>query len=371
MRAAIALAASALMGAGPAAGQSFPLDASWVPVSPHGCIGPITDAALDSSTGLGTGSRDLVSADEATVQAFADSGFLYFRLRVDTDPRNVSDWDNFGWGCQISSNGSDSSFEWMVLLNGATPSVEVHRNTVATVPETPADASESLTVSYAATDSNARDASDGSSDFFVDFAVPLSDLSLTAASAIQVVCGANSNHATTLSTGAAGDIAGVGSTGNPIWNTVSSCPFQTGCNTFGCPFGQICFGDGVCGECAVDEDCVNPELPVCDASTRQCTAIDAMFASSFETFTLAIDNFLERCSLLEGGVPSSPSKAFDEGTVVALHGEAASVSFVWGYWIGTDAGGVDPSQDATVTMSSDRSVLACCPFAFEPNAVCN
>ena len=97
---------------------------------------------------------------------------------------------------------------------------------------------------------------------------------------------------------------------------------------------------------------------------------DTIFANGFEAFTLTINNYLAWCSLTEDGVAYSASKLFSEGAVVALHGDPVSATFVWGYWTGTDAGGIDHSQDAKVTMSSDRSVLACCPFASSPNTPC-
>ena len=107
----------------------------------------------------------------------------------------------------------------------------------------------------------------------------------------------------------------------------------------------------------------------------QTVGPDEIFAGGFDptTFTLAITNYLAWCSISENGSPFSPSMSFPRGSVVALHGDAVNGTFVWGYWTGTDAdtGSNDTQKDATVTMSSDRSVLACCPFATSPGMTCN
>lgn len=73
--------------------------------------------------------------------------------------------------------------------------------------------------------------------------------------------------------------------------------------------------------------------------------------------------------------PSSVSftATYPADTVVSLDAAAASATFVWGYWTGTDGastGGNDVNMSTTVTMDADKSVLACCPFASSPNTPC-
>lgn len=97
---------------------------------------------------------------------------------------------------------------------------------------------------------------------------------------------------------------------------------------------------------------------------------DVIFANGFESFTLTINNYLAWCSINEDGVAYSASKSFSEGTLVLLQGTPANPLVVWGYWTGTDAGGIDYSMNASVRMSSDRSVFACCPLAASPNTPC-
>jgi hypothetical protein len=82
-------------------------------------------------------------------------------------------------------------------------------------------------------------------------------------------------------------------------------------------------------------------------------------------FTLTLNNYLAWCSITEDGTALSPpmttqSMSFPAGTVVDLTA-APLTGFVWGYWTGTDSASPDTNMSATVTMSADKTVLACCP----------
>jgi hypothetical protein len=88
------------------------------------------------------------------------------------------------------------------------------------------------------------------------------------------------------------------------------------------------------------------------------------------TFTLKIENYLSWCSVTEQGTDESSTAlvtmTFPAGTVVDLNAMALSSTFVWGYWVGT-AGDTtsahDTSMSTTVTMTANKTVQACCPFA--------
>ena len=91
---------------------------------------------------------------------------------------------------------------------------------------------------------------------------------------------------------------------------------------------------------------------------------DEIFLNGYEQFTLTIDNVLAWCSIHEnGGTGYSLSAVFNQGTVVDLSA-APQPGFIWGHWEGTDGdtGSGDTNQTTTVTMTSDRAVIACCPF---------
>lgn len=93
--------------------------------------------------------------------------------------------------------------------------------------------------------------------------------------------------------------------------------------------------------------------------------------------TLTLENYLSCCSVsVQGGIASTTATqmlSFPKDTVVALNGDKANATFVWGYWVGT-AGDTGPSHDTTmaasVTMDADKTVQACCPFASSPNDPC-
>jgi hypothetical protein len=93
-----------------------------------------------------------------------------------------------------------------------------------------------------------------------------------------------------------------------------------------------------------------------------------------EMVTLTIQNFGGWCTTAVGGMsyPGStpPPTPYVKGTVVHIHAEKASNTFVWGYWTGTDPGGMDTNMDTTVTMTMDKSVLACCPVFTDPTPSC-
>jgi hypothetical protein len=100
------------------------------------------------------------------------------------------------------------------------------------------------------------------------------------------------------------------------------------------------------------------------ADVSSVDVADKIYVSEFEKFTLTINNVLLWCSISENGSASySPSAAFNDNTVVDLFAQPKT-GFIWGHWEGTDAdtGSGDPTKQATVTMTSDRAVLACCPF---------
>jgi hypothetical protein len=91
------------------------------------------------------------------------------------------------------------------------------------------------------------------------------------------------------------------------------------------------------------------------------SAVDAGGGSDV---TLSINNYLAWCTVTEQSEAYMMSMEFPTGTVVNLDAMPVADSFVWGYWTGTD-GDTTASHDTnmmtTVTMSSDKSVEACCP----------
>jgi hypothetical protein len=90
-------------------------------------------------------------------------------------------------------------------------------------------------------------------------------------------------------------------------------------------------------------------------------------------FTLSINDYLAWCSVTEQGATYATSMTLPKGTVVNLDAMPASATFVWGYWTGTDGDTTaahDTNMMTTVTMSADKSLVACCPFPPPASQTC-
>jgi hypothetical protein len=84
-------------------------------------------------------------------------------------------------------------------------------------------------------------------------------------------------------------------------------------------------------------------------------------------YTLTVQNYLDWCDVTENGTTYAasvpPATSFAPGTVVNLNA-APSAIFVWGYWTGTDgdtSAAHDMNMTTTVTMTSDKTIMVCCP----------
>jgi hypothetical protein len=98
------------------------------------------------------------------------------------------------------------------------------------------------------------------------------------------------------------------------------------------------------------------------------------------TFTLTIANFASWCAIAVTqpagtALPNGASGATNvlslpANTVVRLHGEPASSTFIWAPSAGKGgwSGGIDSNQnplskDTQVTLSASKAINVCCPFA--------
>lgn len=132
----------------------------------------------------------------------------------------------------------------------------------------------------------------------------------------------------------------------------------------------------------------DPTPPECGATTTTTavivttttTTIGGTTTSTVPNATMAtltIDNYLSWCSVsVNGGLASTAASQvlqFPKDAVVNLNADKANATFVFGYWFGT-AGDAGPSHDTSmatiVTMNTDKTVQACCPFASAPNTPC-
>ena len=160
--------------------QTFPADADWVPVMRDGA--PVADIEGDV-----TGSRDIVGdTTDGAAFVFSDGTYLYFRLRLDEDPRDNSGvaLDPFSWGIEFEADGDLNTYEGLVMVDGITKpeEVSVQHNTVQGTIGSPSDQAEVEVGTYPYTTHGrtvvAPTMFSGDADFFLDFAAPWADLAV-------------------------------------------------------------------------------------------------------------------------------------------------------------------------------------------------
>ena len=255
--------------------QTFPADASWMPLLRGGA--PVADPP-----GEATG-RDVVgvSTPSGAAAYFAgDADFLYFRLRINdavlqTPP---ADYRAFGWVCLIDTDGNLLAHELSAGVTGMTDVIEFRRNTSPMNNGSPGDVSEELVMSYPAT-THARSVAaatmtSGNADVFIDWAAPRADLGIGPLTPFRLVCGSSSS-AQSLSTDYTSDTGAVTLAGlatDPVACDGTTCFYA--CSGLGQP---CTVGVGVCLNTGTIQ--CNGQAPYCDVfpnepGTEQCNGLD-------------------------------------------------------------------------------------------------
>jgi hypothetical protein len=165
----------------PAAAQTFPTGAAWVPL-PCGA-GVMTDSTADTPNA--TDALDIVGTTPAPAGYHAaDAQFAYLRLRVAGNPINGPRLLDDAWGYELDVD-DDSGNTYQLLFSvsgtGATDQVAIYRHPVTTTPGDPAEPAVTppAFVYDAATHAQYTSAGStlgGGQDFFVDIALPWADL---------------------------------------------------------------------------------------------------------------------------------------------------------------------------------------------------
>jgi len=194
--------------------QTFPPDASWIPLTKTDPMTMVTTPLTDPE-GDAAGSRDMVG-DVANPLAFvySDATHYYFRLRIDsTVLQTATNFAPFGWGCVLDTNNDPSNYEYSTLVDGVSNPDEVRlwANTVQQTPNDPGDQPETLLKGYidpltpaSADFGYAREASAGSifpigapdPDFFIDWAIERSVLQaagIDLLTPLRIACGTAAN----------------------------------------------------------------------------------------------------------------------------------------------------------------------------------
>jgi len=178
----LAIVALSIAAATPAAAAvTFPPDASFVPLHCGGAV--MTDLYRDQAGFVDE--TDLVGevAAPAALRA-SDAQNLYLRIRVDADPAPNQTARQSSWGIELDLDGDLSTYELLILVDGHTNknAVELFTNHTVTLPNDPNDPADQPAIATYLFADNARSiAAPGvmtgnNADFFLDFALPWSDL---------------------------------------------------------------------------------------------------------------------------------------------------------------------------------------------------
>jgi large repetitive protein len=110
--------------------MAFPSNAQYTPVLVGGT--PLFDVLGDESPV----STDIVGNSTFPAGFFAYDGTnVYFRLRLNGDPRNnqFTGFRNFSWGVLINTTGVAGTYDWLFNVDGLNNRVSLIQNTVKLV----------------------------------------------------------------------------------------------------------------------------------------------------------------------------------------------------------------------------------------------
>jgi len=163
------------------AAVTFPGDAAYVPFRCGNA--PMSDPVGDDAAF--PNERDVVgdAASPAGLRA-ADATNLYLRLRVNDDPASGNALHAYSWGFAIDLDADRSTYELLLLVDGAAAGgavVEAFTNHTVTLPNDPTDPADLPAAASVPFAMNGRTIAAGSTlggngDFFVDFALPWTTL---------------------------------------------------------------------------------------------------------------------------------------------------------------------------------------------------
>ncbi|MEF7438051.1 carboxypeptidase regulatory-like domain-containing protein [Paenibacillus lautus] len=104
--------------------MTFPSTAQYVPVTMGGmpAVDPVRDVSPDET--------DIVGNTQFPAAYYAYDGTnVYFRMRLNADPRFKTGFTNFAWGVLFNTDGNESTYEWELVVNGLDNRLDLIRNT--------------------------------------------------------------------------------------------------------------------------------------------------------------------------------------------------------------------------------------------------
>lgn len=160
--------------------MAYPSDLQFVPISIT--VNGVTQTVFDVLGDESPSSTDIVGNATFPAAYFAyDGANVYFRLRLNTDPRTnqLSGFRNFSWGVLIRTTSPPGFYDYMFNVNGLNSTVNIWQNT-AQIFNSWNDPAEVLVVSQPISNFNfarvlpANSSFGGDPDFFLDWFLPAS-----------------------------------------------------------------------------------------------------------------------------------------------------------------------------------------------------
>ncbi|MCM3630196.1 carboxypeptidase regulatory-like domain-containing protein [Paenibacillus glycanilyticus] len=162
----------------------FPSNAQFVPLTQNNLpvVDPVSDVSPDET--------DIVGNAQFPAAYYAYDGTnVYFRMRLNADPRFKTNFHNFAWGVLFDTDNNPATYEWELVVNGLENEVQLIVNTVK-LPNIMTDQAEGTdgkgNPNYSETICNfdiarAQPTEDGSQlgsspNYFLDFFVPANTL---------------------------------------------------------------------------------------------------------------------------------------------------------------------------------------------------
>ena len=154
-----------------------------LPSSPALSFSPMTcggQTMWDTVADVNNAVLDIVGNETyPAISTASNATNLYIRMLLDESPLQTStNLKSFSWGLEFDTDGNLSTYEHLIIMNGAgQDTLYIKNNTVTTSPDDPTDSTESTSVTFSNTASwwnvtAANSAFAGSTDYWLTFILP-------------------------------------------------------------------------------------------------------------------------------------------------------------------------------------------------------
>ena len=322
-----------------ASAATFPADSDWEDVLQGG-------TAIGDVTGDGNNNgREIVGDSSApAIQYYEDGTDFMVRMRLDVDPeQSTNNLRPYGWGLIIDTDGDYSAYEFALMVDGIREELVLGENSSQGTTGDPSDTAEdelyveSLSYGTNVQISAADSSINGDQDYWLDFAIPLTELvSAGLTSGTVGFVGGTSSSAQSLSLDIAGfdDDSGTATIADAISDDVT--------------MGSSLSSSATCGDGTLDsgEECDDANTTNDDGCDAIC-AVEDGWECTQATFDLDFDEELDS----DG---SSPNWTLSSDGLTVTQSVNASPAV---YMSTLPATGVSMTFELTVNTSSDDDFI--------------